>query len=696
MRSTVLMFVICIAGHILSAQPYQKTVQDAFMISRMVEKFHLQPRPLNDEMSAALFSQITGILDAQHILFTREDMNKLGAWRLKLDDEIRNKQSGFLQLLVATYKQRLSQADTMVDNICKTPFNFSIKEKLTVAEDTTYPADLAATRIKRTKLLKLATLNSITTRTVFTNNTKPPAKKLVDSLEPVYRKSAAAAVKRSLKRIAQNPAGIETMIGNLYCQSLAAIYDPHTAYFPPQVKDAFESRLGKKPLGFGLDLDEDEDGNVAISSLKPGSPAFQSGQLNKGDKIQSIQWDKKEPIDVAGASLREINQVLAASDSSKAILSIKKADGTTRQVALKKERLDAEDDDDKVKSFILKGTKTIGYISLPVFYTDWEDNRGLNGCANDVAKEIVKLKKENIEGLVFDLRYNGGGSMQEAIELAGIFIDAGPVAQLKTRDPKVITLKDVNRGTIYDGPLLVLVNGFSASASEVIAATLQDYHRAVIAGSPTYGKATAQTVLPMDTTINLETYRGDNNTGAGSYIKLTISKLYRLNGTTAQSTGVKPDILLPDVMDAQSEREADEKYAIPYSAIEPNKYYKPLPPLSVSAAADLAVKEIAAPGYFKTVVEYNNEVKAASQQKDLSLFLEDAWQERKKMAMTAEPPEPETATTKPAAFIVTTHAYEQQRLKSNPVLQEMQEAWKYHLLEDPYIRMAYQLLTVIK
>ena len=189
------------------------------------------------------------------------------------------------------------------------------------------------------------------------------------------------------------------------------------------------------------------------------------------------------------------------SNHDKATFKIKKPDGAERTVILLKEKMEEDDEHNKVKSFLLKGSKTIGFISLPSFYQDWEnENSGVNGCANDVAKEILKLKKENIEGLIIDLSYNGGGSMEEAVELSGIFIDFGPVGMQKGRDSKIYTLKDVNRGTIYDGPLMLMVNGYTASASEMVAGTLQDYHRAVIVGTPTYGKATAQVVLPMDTT----------------------------------------------------------------------------------------------------------------------------------------------------------------------------------------------------
>ncbi|HSC40005.1 MAG TPA: S41 family peptidase, partial [Chitinophagaceae bacterium] len=413
---------------VLPAQSLQKTVRDAFMISRMVEKFHVQPRPLNDSLSATMYAGLLEELDDQRIFFTQDDIRQLSAYQFKLDDEVRDRQSAFLQLLINLYKQRLVQADTMIDKICAAPFNFTLKEKLTAAENTAYPIGVAGMHTKLYKLLKYAVLSGMTTYMAESAKTLSP--KSTDSLERVLRKRASTSVKRSIKRLMQSPQGIEYIIGNDYCQALAAAYDPHTAYFPPEAKDDFEGHLGNKPLVFGLSLNEDEDGNPQIGRLAPGSPAFQSGALNEGDKIQSIQWEGKEPIDVSGADLGEIDQILSDAGNSKATLTVKKADGTLRQVVLHKERLQSGDDEDKVKGFILKGPKTIGYISLPAFYSDWEDSRGTNGCANDVARQILKLKKENIEGLILDLRYNGGGSVQEAVELSGIFIDAGPVAQL--------------------------------------------------------------------------------------------------------------------------------------------------------------------------------------------------------------------------------------------------------------------------
>jgi carboxyl-terminal processing protease len=680
----------------LRAQSPPSAVQDAFLITRMVEKFHVQPRPLDHELSSGIYFQVLDELDDQRIFFTKEDIRKLSAYQFRLDEEIRNRQSGFLLLLTNIYKQRLIQADTMLDRIAKTPFSFSIREKLTVAEDSSHPADEAGIYTRLYKLLKSSVLSSIIEDAPQADR---PSKKFVDSLEPLLRKRIVIRTKRTIKRVLQSPMGVDNMIGYIYCQVLASCYDPHTAYFQPEMKTDFESHLGNTPLSFGLSLHEDEDGNVAIGRLQPGGPAFQSGGINQGDKIQSIQWDDKDPIDVSGASSEEISDILSATGGSKALFTIKKADGTSRQVTLHKAKLDTGEDEDKVKGFLLKGNHTMGYISLPAFYSDWEDSKGVNGCANDVAKEILKLKKENIEGLILDLRYNGGGSMQEAVELSGIFIDAGPVGQEKSRDAKVMTMKDMNRGTIYDGPLLLLVNGSSASASEMVAGTLQDYNRALIVGSPTYGKATAQIVLPMDTTVNIDTYDGSGQ--AASYIKLTVSKLYRVTGATAQFNGVQPSIVLPDPTGAMQQREADEKFALAPTSIEPNKYYKPYPPLPVASIAAAAKKEIDSSAFFREAMADEAAAKKAAVPKDIFLSLDDAWQERKQLQQESgagkgeDDKDSSARIEKNTLFVVANHAFEQRRLASDHDLQEINEQRKTDLLNDPYIQMAYRLLRVM-
>ena len=342
----------------------------------------------------------------------------------------------------------------------------------------------------------------------------------------------------------------------------------------------------------------------------------------------------------------------------------------------------------------MKGTKTIGFISLPGFYTDFQDNNiGNEGCANDIAKEILKLKKEKIDGIIIDLRYNGGGSMTEATDLSGIFIDAGPVAQLERKDGKVVTVKDMNRGTIYDGPLLILVNGYSASASEMVAGTLQDYNRAIIVGTNTYGKATAQIILPLDTTINIEE---DNHSikKTDSYIKLTVEKLYRVTGNSAQLTGIVPDIILPEVEGIGEKKEWAQPHSLKAKKLSANKYFKPYPAIDFKSSKNIAKNIIDTNVYFKNIAIYNNLLKKYSDHKDVSLNLDTALAENKKyMDLFNSVRGYEAQPTN--LFSVENNSYELIRLNTDKELSDINNQYKKHLSKDPYIQAAFQILSSI-
>jgi len=522
----------------------------------------------------------------------------------------------------------------------------------------------------------------------------PPEKqkKYTDSAESTLRHKTTSSFKRKIAAILQYPYGIDNYTGNLYCETIASCFDPHTEFFPPEEREHFESALGKQAFVFGFSLKEGKNGGILIDNLQPGSPAFKGGKLNKGDKFLTMRWDGGQQVDVSDVSIEDFSALLDESDHKLAFFTIKKADGPVIQVTLQKEQMADDGDEGKVKSFILKGTANVGYIYLPAFYEDWNaDNRGLNGCANDVGREILKLEKGNISGLILDLRYNGGGSAQEAAELAGIFIDAGPVAQVKEKWGRIYSLKDVDRGTVFDGPLVILVNGYSASASELVAGTLQDYNRAVIIGGPTYGKATMQVVFPMDTTVTPETYaekQTQNN------IKITVSKLYRVNGETAQFRGVQPDILLPDILDAYASKEKDEPFALRPSTIGPNKYYTPYPPLAVSALAATAQPGIDTGSYFKAVRDIIAFTKQQKGARDVtldmaSLLAGDYFTERDEndAAITGTPSK---------KFVVQNNGYELERIQSNDELKEMNDEFSKQIAADAYINIAYDVLTKMK
>ena len=672
-------------------QLFSKAAANAFIITRMAAKFHVQPRPVNDSFSVDLFNMLLDESDPDKTIFLQSDIDKLSASRLLLDDEIIQKKNTFISLFGSVFKQRLLQSDSIADMLSKKSFNYDLPEILTAAEDQSYPQSMEAKRDKINKIIRLNAEREMAERISemkFANSLQQ--KKITDSLGNIYWHKECAYVKRITASFLHGAMGFEEQTRNMYCKAAALCYDPHTEFFPLNEKEDFESEVGNTSFRFGFALGEADDGGAVIESLKPGSPAYKSGEINTGDKIIFIQWQGREATDVSDAGIEEVSAILGESNHDKGVIGLKKADGSTRMVELQKEEVSTEDEE-KVKSFLLKGEKTIGYIMLPAFYTDWgddEDNEA--GCANDVAKEILKLEKENIQGLIIDLRYNGGGSVEEAENLAGIFIDAGPVAQETANDGKVFTLKDVNRGTIYNGPLVLLVNAYSASASELVAGTLQDYNRALIIGTPTYGKATGQAILPLDTTIKLNEELPEKATD--SYLKLTFFKLSRVTGKTAQALGVQPDIYVPDLLEKVVEREKDELHVLHVPDVEANKYYKPYPPLSIAGVKEAAAKIIAENKYLQSVVQ--TDIHSDEDAKYTPLAFADFlkfFTEEKKLA--------KLQTDKPAdsSFTIQENAFEKQRILSGAEDADSNDEIKEYLNTDPQLQVAFHaLVSMIK
>ncbi len=684
-----LFFFVAVCSCVKSiAQDFSKPMQHAYLLTRMAEKFHIQPKPLNDELSNLLFEQVLKTTDKDHVIFLQEDINALSVFRYRLDEEITERKTNFLQQLNSIWQKRVKQNDSLALVICKTAFNFSLTETYREADDSLYAINVEQKKQKLSRMLKWRILDRITDHLLETAETnKEINKKRADSMELVLRKSLATSYSKetvAVKRAQQ----YEQRLGNLFCNVLALCYDPHSSYMPAEEKEAFDEGMGQKPMRFGLGLNENESGEVTIDHLQPGSSAYKSGVMNTGDKIITMQEPGKQPVNVSGFNLFQTDSLINESTADKLIVTIKKPDGTTKQVTLYKERFATEEDEeDLVLSYILKGEKNIGYISIPDFYVDWENTEtGINGCANDVAKEILKLKKEQIDGLIIDIRYNGGGSVQEAIELSGIFIDGGPVAQLKAKEPKPYTLKDVNSGSIFDGPLLIMVNGYSASASELFSGALQDYNRAVVAGTPTYGKATGQIIFPLDTTVTLETLEQKK---ADVYVKLTTSVLYRLTGQTAQQHGVVPDVLLPDLLQTVGEKEKDEQFSFTLSPIEKNKYYKPAAPIANEVLRRMAGNVTDTAVYFKKLKEYNQWIKTVLEQKEFSLKLDDVLKVKKEQQAYLDFFENWQQTN---PFTVTNHSLQKERLRASEWLAEMDNETKEAVAQDPYIHLCYLLL----
>ncbi len=581
------LFLITCSSFLAAQTEADKTyAEQAFMTYKVLDKYHYKPQLMNDALSQKINKELIKALDPSGLYFTKADISELKNWDTKIDDEIENKSVNYLTAISNLYLKRLNRADSIITFITNKPFDFNEKDTISFQlkeTETNYPADEKALVKRWVKYLKYQTLKYLYTPT---DEDKDPFSEEIKNIlvkEPEARKKIALRNKRSIKRITEHAGGYNDYIASQYVNKLIAVYDPHSSFFSATEKQNFEASLSTNELTFGFYFDENENGEIEIVYITPGGSAWKSNQLHKGDVVLKIKPGHGKVIDLTSLSADEAMDEMAAFGDNEAEFTVRKGNGQIIDVPLIKSKVHSEEN--TVKSYILNGDKKVGYISLPSFYTEFENKTPL-GCANDVAKEIVKLQEENVEGLVLDLRYNGGGSVAEAIGLSGLFIDEGPLCIYKSRNEKPYLLKDFNRGTAYSGPLVVLVNGLSASASEIFAASLQDYNRAVIVGSSTYGKATGQVIIPLDTTYTMPEIMAGALSGKSSklgYIKITTEGFYRVTDATHQKRGVSPDVNLLEPYFYEEYKEASNEYALSNDSITKKVTYIPLPVLPVAA-----------------------------------------------------------------------------------------------------------------
>jgi carboxyl-terminal processing protease len=384
-------------------------------------------------------------------------------------------------------------------------------------------------------------------------------------------------------------------------------------------------------FGIGASLAYDE-GNIKINSLLTGSPAWKSGEVKAGDIILKVAQGKEEPVDLTGFLTEDAVKLIRGAKGTEVKLTLKRQDGTINTISLIRDKI--VQDETYARSAVVKNENSkIGYIFLPEFYADFESPNGPR-CYIDVAKEIMKLKEEKVDGIVLDLRNNGGGSLYDVVQMAGLFIDEGPIVQVKDREGTPSILRDKDKNILYDGPLAVMVNEFSASASEIFAAAIQDYGRGVVIGSTTtYGKGTVQRNLGLDLVSS-----GGNSMGSNSElgtVKLTLQKFYRINGGSTQLKGVSSDIVLPDNMENYKFREKDDPNALPWDEITKANYTNWNAGYSLSAIQKASKARLDKSLTFKLIKE-NSEWLAKQNDKEYSLQIDKFRKEQKIIRSTVK------------------------------------------------------------
>jgi carboxyl-terminal processing protease len=574
------------------------------IIFNEINTIHYKQMDMNNAWSEKIWLHYISELDPQGLYLTQSDYLLITSCKDSIDDFLQNSNCLFFHNFFELYKKRILAADSIVKQILKKPLNYNLSDTLTIYKE--YQTEYATNRTELIKrwynfLKYRAMLHIFTGIDSVSLKSKDLSKYFLEKDEET-RKNLIKKQERNIAKVLFPPEGFETYMANVFYNTIASSFDPHTSYFSEVDKNTFISDIRTENFTFGFDFEENANGEVEIARLTPGGPAWKSNELNKGDVIIALKWPGGKKVDLTYSDEVEVDEILNSSAANRVELTVRKPNNQLKTVTLIKEKLTAEEN--LIKSLILKGKKNIGYISLPGFYTDWDEHK--TGCANDVAKEIIKLKKENIEGIILDLRFNGGGSMQEAIALAGIFIDEGPICAVHERNFKPMIVKDLNRGTIYDGPLLLLVNNYSASASEILAATLQDYKRAIIVGNPTYGKASSQIILPLNIPkhdpLLPHSFRKSN-----SFIKVTTRKLYRVTGQSYQNSGVTPDIILPGYLDL-GYGENEYENSLTKDSINKKILFTPFSQFPIKEISETNSNKINTNSSFTAIKQYNDSI----------------------------------------------------------------------------------------
>ena len=658
------------------------------LIMQGIESNHFSPKAMDDDFSENAFKLYIKRLDFSKRFLLESDVDDLEEYEEKIDDEVKNTSYVFFDKSYSIVKKRIKEAEGYYKEILDKPFDFSKDETIEQdADKLDYVETTAELKDRWRQNLKYQTL----TRVVNKLEQQEKAKK--DNDTSVEIKSLAALEEEARKAVRDSQDDFFKQLNQLeredylavYINSIVNTYDPHTEYFPPKDKENFDIAMSGQLEGIGAQLME-KNGNIEVSYIVPGSASWKQGELEAGDVILSVGQGEKEPVDIVGMRLDKAVQMIRGKKGSEVRLTVKKIDGSVIIIPIIRDIVILEET--FAKSAIIQDQKTgqkYGYIQLPSFYADFGGKTD-RSSAEDVRQEVERLQKEGVSGIVFDLRNNGGGSLQDVVEMTGLFIKEGPVVQVKARNSKPYVLSDKDPSIQYDGPLVLLVNEFSASASEIMAAAIQDYGRGIVIGSNSFGKGTVQQFFELDKFLT-PAYSDVKPLGS---LKLTTQKFYRINGGATQLEGVKPDIILPDAYSYLEIGERDLDYAMPWTKIDPITYSPWNKTYSTNMLLSKSRSRTNTNSTFHLVEENAKRLKRQSEDTQYSLNMQKYRAKRDKATQEAEKYkniEKEISEMKTYSTRVYSEAYESD---SSAVARRTE--WLKNLNKDAYI---YEAVNVI-
>ena len=538
------------------------------LLKYVLEKGHYQSQEINDQLSLKVFNSYLEMIDPQKKYFLNSDFKEFKKYEKLIDDQWLSYDLTFFNLTHNRLVQRINEVELFLPSLFKKTFEFDSDEKINVDfENLSFPKNDKERKERWRKQLKFSMLDLYDIKIL-------DQKKLIESNNDYVKKSNSDLLKESLEIVNDNITDIFDLMNDLerkdwfsnYVNSFVTQYDPHTVYFKPEDKDRFDVNISGRFDGIGARLQK-RDGGIEIVQIILGGPLWKDKKIEAGDEIIKVGEPGKEAVNVIGMRIDDAIKLIKGPKGTIVELTVRrKADNEIKTFPITRDEVILEESYAK-STLIRKDNKTYGLITLPKFYVDFNDYKEIN-CASDVKKEIINLKKEGIEGLVLDLRNNGGGALQTVVDMTGLFIETGPIVQVKSIGNRKKVLYDKDPSVFWDGPLVILVNQMSASASEIMAAALQDYERAVVIGSDnTFGKGTVQNVLDLNRFLS----NSDFDLGA---LKITTEKFYRINGGSVQLKGVESDIVTPNTYSHIEIGEADEKNPLEWDQIDKAQFRK--------------------------------------------------------------------------------------------------------------------------
>lgn len=575
---------------------YERILQ---IVGEILKQGHYSPKDINDDFSKKVFDRYFEELDPDKDIFLQEDISSLKDYSTKIDDEIKGAPVKFFLEAGKIFNKRALEAADIYKDVLSKPFDFTVNESvINDPKKVQFPSSEAQRRDAWRKHLKYMVLQRYVDLQDARESNKGKEGFVVKTdaeLEKEARDKVRASMDRTFERYRLKFDDDEKF--SIFVNTITAMMDPYTEFMPPVDKRYFDEQLSGSFDGIGAQLGNDE-GNIKITSVLPGGPAQKSGEIETGDIVVRVGQGSDAPVELSGFTVEDAVKVIRGKKGTEVRLTLRKKDGTLKTVSLIRDKI--VQDETYVRSAVIdEGSSKIGYIFLPEFYANFNDPTDPHRSSVDVANEVKKLKDAKVDGIVIDLRNNGGGSLYDVIQIAGLFIDQGPIVQVKGREGQPEVMKDKDGGVLYDGPLAVMVNEFSASASEIFAAAIQDYGRGVIIGSTsTYGKGTVQRSFGLDPESNFMA----TNSDLGS-LKLTLQKFYRVSGGSTQQKGVVPDVVVPDYYEYLKMRERDNWNALKYDEISKANYSMWRAGYNTQTVKNLANARIASDSVFRLIKE---------------------------------------------------------------------------------------------